>query len=107
MHPQTLSRIWVERAAQFVTEELSHLADGAASHAAALHAPARLALPDHSRFHQRAEALAPLLQARAHLLCTVSSASVCWARSWSAQSLTPGGTSQSLQAVSNQWGPRE
>ncbi|EIE25400.1 hypothetical protein COCSUDRAFT_46702 [Coccomyxa subellipsoidea C-169] len=59
---QTLSRIWVERAARFVTDELTRLADGASSHTGSAHSAARLQTPDHSAFHERAEALAPLLQ---------------------------------------------
>lgn len=59
---QMLSRIWVERAARFVTDELTRLADGASAHTSSAHNAARLQTPDHSRFHERAEALAPLLQ---------------------------------------------
>ncbi|CAL8460642.1 g172 [Coccomyxa elongata] len=59
---QMLSRIWVERAARFVTDELTRLAEGASAHTSSAHNAARLQTPDHSRFHERAEALAPLLQ---------------------------------------------
>ncbi len=59
---QTMSRIFVDRAARFVTEELTRLADGASTHTGSLHTAARLQVPDHSKFHERAEALAPLLQ---------------------------------------------
>ncbi len=45
-----------------MTEELTRLADGASAHTSSAHNAARLQTPDHSRFHERAEALAPLLQ---------------------------------------------
>jgi hypothetical protein len=76
-----MSRIWVERAAQFVTEELTHLAEGAVAHTGSAASAARLQLPDHSRFHERAEALAPLLQARAHYIRMIYSGCLAIAQS--------------------------
>jgi hypothetical protein len=61
---QAVSRRWVERAGQFVTEELTHLADGVSSQST-VQAAALLQLPTHTAFHERAEALAPLLQVTA------------------------------------------
>ena len=58
---QAVSRRWVERAGQFVTDELTHLADGVSSQST-VQSAARLQLPTHTAFHERAEALAPLLQ---------------------------------------------
>ena len=58
---QAVSRRWVEQAGQFVTDELIHLADGVSMQSTAQSA-ARLQLPTHTAFHERAEALAPLLQ---------------------------------------------
>lgn len=58
---QAVSRRWVERAGQFVTDELIHLADGANT-LSTVQSAARLQLPTHTAFHERAEALAPLLQ---------------------------------------------
>ena len=58
---QAVSRRWVERAGQFVTDELIHLADGVSMQSTTQSA-ARLQLPTHTAFHERAEALAPLLQ---------------------------------------------
>ncbi|CAL5219240.1 g1034 [Coccomyxa viridis] len=58
---QAVSRRWVERAGQFVTDELIHLADGV-SMQNTVHSASRLQLPVHTAFHERAEALAPLLQ---------------------------------------------
>ena len=54
----------MERAGQFVTEELIHLADHVSSQNT-LQSAARLQLPTHTAFHERAEALAPLLQVAA------------------------------------------
>ena len=54
----------MERAGQFVTEELIHLADGVSSQNT-VQSAARLQLPTHTAFHERAEALAPLLQVAA------------------------------------------
>ena len=51
----------MERAGQFVTDELIHLADGVSMQSTTQSA-ARLQLPTHTAFHERAEALAPLLQ---------------------------------------------
>ena len=51
----------MERAGQFVTDELIHLADGVSTQSTTQSA-ARLQLPTHTAFHERAEALAPLLQ---------------------------------------------
>lgn len=64
----------MDRAARFVTEELNRLADGANSTTGFLHSAAKLQAPDHSKFHERAEALAPLLQVKfaGHILYKVT-----------------------------------
>ena len=51
----------MERAGQFVTDELIHLADGV-SMQNTMQSTTHLQLPTHTAFHERAEALAPLLQ---------------------------------------------
>lgn len=56
----------MERAGQFVTDELIHLADGVSTQNT-VQSAARLQLPTHTAFHERAEALAPLLQVAARL----------------------------------------
>lgn len=69
---QAVSRRWVERAAQFVTDELIHLADGVSTQNT-VQSAARLQLPTHTAFHERAEALAPLLQVAAQHLKSILS----------------------------------
>ena len=61
----------MERAGQFVTDELIHLADGV-SMQNTVHSASRLQLPVHTAFHERAEALAPLLQVSSRMLQVMS-----------------------------------